>query len=627
MRRCTTLLVVADIATDSPQPPAQPLGPRDSGQSVDASHRPVTAWDVLGMVVLLALMMVVQRISVELADTRLGRSRGIEILALASYVAATVGLVLLVLRDRPRPREILPRLVAIWRDPPGAWAAFALGVLMAVPILAFYYPILFVDSDSVRIVAAIRYVQDGGGLDYFTKTQEPYLPHVLLGPAIALNGLAGALVVTVVSLQVLSGVLAYIAYRVTRLMLAAAAASLALLSLDPVYERANALPMYPTALALACLGGLLSYRAMTSARLEWRWFVPAGVCLALAPEAHGTGQLAFALPALLLVLVPDRRRGLRRVAAVYGAMVVALIPRLVINLSDGGLTAVTSPRADYWITNGYLVEIQQKFWGYAGVTDSLPEFLRLLPGRFMHPLGAQGWLVVGLVLVACVVALRGRARWFVLAGFAFLLLAITVKRIPPFSRYFAPFWPPMALVASLVVAWLARHRLPVLRLTSVLVTVVLAGTACVSLHRQLTVTEGRRAQAEALPMRDFAAAIDDGKGVIGTRAHQYLVSVDGNIRTWGDQFLTEKEYVTFLTWPSYKQVKEVLDRHNIGWVLVDQHDPTRDLEGRYNDTWLVPAYGLKARHVRKLQNSPHFCRWLGPEQGFTLYRVGACGSS
>jgi hypothetical protein len=96
--------------------------------------------------------------------------------------------------------------------------------------------------------------------------------------------------------------------------------------------------------------------------------------------------------------------------------------------------------------------------------------------------------------------------------------------------------------------------------------------------------------------------------------------VTADIPTWGGQFLSEDEYVTYLTWPSDEEVIDVLERHDIGWVLIHG---ARNLELAYHDTWLVPHHGQNARQVDAVADSPSFCRVM-TVGGFILYRLGAC---
>lgn len=80
--------------------------------------------------------------------------------------------------------------------------------------------------------------------------------------------------------------------------------------------------------------------------------------------------------------------------------------------------------------------------------------------------------------------------------------------------------------------------------------------------------------------------------------------------------------MTYLTWPSDEQVIDILERHDIGWVLIHAH---RNLELGYHDTWLVPHHGRHARQVDAVAAGPRFCPQLSVG-GFVLYKLGACGT-
>jgi hypothetical protein len=108
--------------------------------------------------------------------------------------------------------------------------------------------------------------------------------------------------------------------------------------------------------------------------------------------------------------------------------------------------------------------------------------------------------------------------------------------------------------------------------------------------------------------------------VIGARAHQVFFGVTTDTPTWGDQYLTEEEYVTYLTWPSDEAVIDLLNRHDIGWVVIHAN---RLLETEYNDVWLIPFHGRRSRHVEAVATSPNFCRW-SEGGGYVLFKLGAC---
>lgn len=571
------------------------------------------------MLSLASVMIAVESSVVEVLGTEVGRPREFRVAGSALASATVIMLAVLTLRDRP-PLAAVPRLLTrVWRDPPGAWVSFVLGVVVSVPVLALFSPLLGGDSDSARLLASVRYVQREG-LGYLVDTQEPYLPPLLLTPVLAVGGLAGAKLVAILLVQVLAGTTSFVVHVLSRSMWGAAAAAVSLLCVSGVLGRAVRLPMYALMLALGYLGAWLAYRAMRAQVRPWRAAVPAGICLALAQEAHPVGQLFLAVPAILVILAPDLRAGLRTMTRLYVVVALAMIPRIVINLWEGGLSFVTIPRTDYWITKGYVTELQTNFLTYDGINEGLGEFLVNFPARFDNALGSQGWLIILLACASVLVCCRGRRRAFVLACFGFLLLALTVKRVPSFSRYYAPFWPGLAMLVGLLVAALQRRRRLPARVAAVAVTAGLVVAAVATLRQAAEASDRSQALIESGPAQRFAAAMDDGRGVIGARAHQFFLSVTPDVPTWGDQFLTEEEYVTYLTWPSTDAVLEVLEAHDIGWVYISW---ARHLETEYNNTWLLPHYGRPSRHIAQIANNPSFCRWLA-EGGNVLFRVGPC---
>jgi hypothetical protein len=629
--------------------PDEAPGPGEPTELTESERRRFSAWDAVGVLFTALAMLAVEQLVVAAGNLGLGHSGFVRAGAVLVGVLAVGGLAILVVRDRPSVASAAERLVAVWRDPPGEWVTVLLGAILAVPLLRLYAPVLFNDSDSARVVGAVIHVQSNG-FGYLRDTQDNLLPQLLLGPVIAVGGLAGAKLFVIASVQVLAGVTAYITRRITGSTWGAAAAAVALVALPPILERAIYLPMYPTMLALGYTGSWLAYRAIASppasasgsppASAGWRYALPAGVFLALTPEAHAVGQLFYVAPLLMIVFAPGfpgwagLRSWVASAARIYAVVFVVSLPRIAINLSEGGLSRFTSYRTDYWITEGYVREIQINFWHYSGVDEPLGDYVRQLPDRFVDSLGDWGWLLLLLAAVAWLVWCRGGARWFVLGAVGIIALAVTAKRVPPFPRYYAPLIPGIALLVGVGVGRLARLRLsrpslpspPSGALRAVLGRV--AAVACVAALGAVAVTNldtaaGRvdrtRLVVERGPYRTLAAAIDDGKGLIGARSHA-LLFVTADIPTWGGQFLSEDEYVTYLTWPSDDQVIDVLERHDIGWVLIHAD---RNLELGYHDTWLVPHHGENARQVDAVAASPRFCRVMSVG-GFILYKLGAC---
>ena len=593
--------------------------------SVDELLRPahltrrrwMTPWDITGLALVTFVMMLVTEYTVDTVEGGLYRLPFLRTLTIGSGVVVLVGLVVSPFFKPVRILRVPAQLTEIWRDPPGDWPAFALGMALGLPLLGLFTPTILGDADSVRIVAAVRHVQrDGPG--FLVDTQDNLLPHLILGPAAALGGIEAVRVVTIVSLQALAGVVALVARRVSGSMWAALFAVLGLLSIPVVVDRAILVPMYPTMLAFGYLGGWLAYRGMTEPR-AWRCIGGAAACFVLSMEAQSVGQLFLVAPFLLLVVARDLPRGLLRMMGVYATTAVLLVPRLWINLQVGGFDRITSNRTDYWINKGYVQKIQVDMWHYVGVNEPKGTYVEHLPGRFVESLGAWGWVAFAAGLVA-LVGLKGQARVLPLACLGFMALAATVKGVPPFGRYFSPLWPGAAVLAGLTCAWLLRHPTKLLKPVGLLCGVALLAGAVNAYEETAQKAQRLDQSLRVAAYHDFVPLIDDGKGVIGSRSH-ILVNYTADLATYGGQFLTEDEYVTFLTWPSDAEVIDMMHQHDIGWVLVNAN---LLLEVDYHNTWLVPNHGREARHVLALAGSPWFCR-VASKQGYVLYQLQEIG--
>ena len=535
------------------------------------------------------------------------------LLALAGLLGA---IALTPAAERTRPAALLRSVTTVWRHPPRDAYLFLLGALAALPMWALHTEVLLWDADSARIIASALYVQREG-VRYLIETQENLVPHLVLGPAVALGGIAAAKFVTVLSMQFLCGTVAYLAWKASRSGLAAVAAVAAVFTFRSLPDRATLLPMYPAMLAFGFLGLYLAYRTVVPGeRRRIAYAAGAGLCLFLSAESHGLGQLFLVFP-LFLVFAAPLRRSLVGLAYVYGALFVAFLPRTIINVTEGGLSRFASYRIDYWITKGYLVTIQTDFWGLP-VKTPLAKWAGLIPKSIPDVFGETGFLAL-LLLIPLVLLARGRFRWFVLGAVAFFLAIVAYRRIPFYPRYFSQLVIAAAIGAGVGIAKLSRVKG---RAGTVATGVALAGLlACAAMNMTWIVdrvAEDQRAIQNG-PLPRVVEAIDEPRSVIGARSGQ-VTFVDPYIRTYGGQFLTEDEYVTFLTWPSDAKVVDLMERHDIGWVLLN---PLRRLEVAYHDTWIEPEYGLKVQHFQEIRKSPNFCHVLSAD-GYELYRLGAC---
>jgi hypothetical protein len=81
--------------------------------------------------------------------------------------------------------------------------------------------------------------------------------------------------------------------------------------------------------------------------------------------------------------------------------------------------------------------------------------------------------------------------------------------------------------------------------------------------------------------------------------------------------IDEADYVTYLSWPSDQEVLSVLDRHDIGWLLLYKN--AARWERDYN-VWLERHYGLTPRHYVEAAKSENF-RKVAEGEVYILYQV------
>ncbi|MGH2556920.1 MAG: hypothetical protein ACRDHO_14555, partial [Actinomycetota bacterium] len=285
------------------EPPPQP--------GRDAASRSLSIWDIVSITALFSAGAIVAgAVGLRLARADPGYRREMLVLLSIGLVGAAVTVWL---GARTADREGLafravPRsLLRPWTHPARDGLMFLFGFLVGMPLLTLHTSVILGDADSAKLLASILYVQREGP-EYLVQTQENLLPHLILGPAVALGGIAAAKAVAVLSLQALCGVVSYITWKLTRSAAGALAAVLALLSFRSIPERATLLPMYSAMLALGFLGVYLAYEATRSeGRRRWLFGVLAGLSLYLSTEAHALGLVFLPIPLFLLVTRPIRQ--------------------------------------------------------------------------------------------------------------------------------------------------------------------------------------------------------------------------------------------------------------------------------------------------------------------------------
>ena len=262
---------------------------------------------------------------------------------------------------------------------------------------------------------------------------------------------------------------------------------------------------------------------------------------------------------------------------------------MVINCWTAASVQLASNRVDYWVVKGYLEPIQVGFWDMI-VDYSVRDYASEVPHGLLDQVwGSLGWLALGLGILGAFV-FSGRWRWFALACVLFMAALALYQRLPFFPRYFSPFLVASALGTGVAIAALTRRSSHVPQLLGVASLIALVGLSAMSYSKESETAEATAATVlSPNAFRKPVALIPSGGGVIGTRS-SYLNFIATDIRAYGEQFLTEDEYVTLLTWPSDNAVIQVMERHDISWVYVPR--PPWRWVYKYNRIWVQPAYHM-----------------------------------
>lgn len=493
-------------------------------------------------------------------------------------------------------------------------AATLIGAGVALPLIGTYAPVIG-DPDSAWFVTSTQHVQRHG-IGLLQDTQDVFVPHLTLGPLLAVGGYRAAIPFMILTLVALSALTAYLAYRLTNRGAGALAAAVVLVSIPAVTERADRLPMYAASFFLAYGSGWLLHRAMSDPdKVPW-YPLAAGAGLVLAYETHGVGQIFILVPFLFLLLHPWRQAR-RPFLLTLVTMAVASIPMVIINLSVDGLADFRTNYADFQVQK-YLPIVNAEFWEHNNDTTAFG-YLTNLPDMTEKALGSLTLLLLLLIPVALAGLRAGRrAQLFVGVSTLTFLAAVAVNSPGTFGRYLTPLAVGLAVVVAVGVTLALRSGDEARVLGRILLTALTVGAFLHLVDRVSTSVEQREAIVHGASP-DLVAAIDDDRAVIGVRPHQLLWTEPSLPTTYG-RTMTEEDWVTFLSWPDDDTVTEMMDRYDVGWVYVM---PDRRLEVEYHETWLEPTYGLTVDHVERLDESSQFCL-VTEEGGNLLYRYGDC---
>ena len=472
-------------------------------------------------------------------------------------------------------------------------------------------------TDDSRVIMYTGEILRNPG-SWIFEIELPLLQYLSYASLVKLFGWGMPLVLVPLLFSVaLALLVGYIAHRVAGGPWAFLAAALALASLPVFLLQARSLPFYPPMLFFG-YGGV--FAAITYLRGGDRLtFVAAVLALAAALYSFAMGIIFLPVP-LLYVLIDRERLVLGRLGKMYAAVAGLTLPWFVWHLTVGGLAGLRQQQMNWQIERGYQRIRNIEFWGTQ--TDSRIDFVENLPRMLEDAAGPLIFVLAGL----CIVGLIRLPSWSWRAA-ALIALAIpfgTLVYAAPaiYARYIYSVLPAVVLLSVYgfhgLLRWVSSGRLTVhLARMVAIATVALLGTVFVqhALDQMNTIdrTETLWGTGE-LPL--ITALVDDDKAVLGSRVLPLTrYKPENALLSLG--FMSEDDAVTYLLWPSDGTVEPVLQRNDVGWVLIAQ--PAETWERDYN-LWLRNAAGQLPSHYLKIEDSELAEKvYDGPR--YSLYRI------
>jgi hypothetical protein len=459
---------------------------------------------------------------------------------------------------------------------------------------------------------------------WILRQELPLLQFATYASLITLFGWDAPLVlVPLLSSAALALLAGYIAQRVGGGLWAFLVAALMVASLPVFLVQAKCLPFYPPTLLFG-YGG--AFAAIAYARGGGRMaFLGAVLGLPAALYSFGIGIVFLAVPPLYL-LIDRRRQVVIRLARVYAVVLALAAPWLVWHLAVDGYDGLFRQQTTWLIDRGYLNIRNSEFWDTG--SSSRIAFLGRLPGMFAD---ASGPLAIPLVALGTVGLIRLPSwSWRVAVVLALgIPIAGLVYAVPAsFNRYVYVFLPGLVLLSvyglhGFLHLLSSYRRTAQLSVVGATLALGLLGTVFLqNVQDALDTANLMQTRPTQSELAHVARLIDDDKAIIGSRPY-WLIYHNHKNELLTTDFLSEQDFVTYLSWPSDEAVGEMFERNNVGWILILQ--PAERWERDYH-VWLTKAAGQLPQHYVKVKDSA-LAEEVYAGYSFSLYRVFGTGEA
>jgi hypothetical protein len=501
-------------------------------------------------------------------------------------------------------------------------------IAVAIVFLAFAYqllpivraPSLYPDSGTALSISRTLAHGDFGVV---WSTQSPLIQDGMYALLLRLGSTEALHYPVAIATLGLVALLGYVAFRFTRIVLAAALPMLVLMWSDVLWHQSGYLTMYA---GFALLGYAGLFIGITYLLNGGRWWAPVASAVLLTAALHTfTTALVFLVVPVLAAAVYWSRDRVVRTGILYAAIGLLVSPWLLWHLVVGGPSRLYYHPLN-WFTEKYMDVVNLSFWGYdqisvwsyirqmgsVGLNDVLPPLflIFLFPGLWY--VGREyGWRAA----IFCGVALSA------------YLLVLVWTRPAPFARYYFPILPLLALLVSaglfgtFQVLDRSRCGAPIAR-PALTIVVCMLGILPFLGHHSSAVSDAQYRFVDRLDSsvgyQDFLsmASIIEGSGsqagIIARDSSMQALLPANQIYT--HFLLTEDEYATFLAWQEEEPVADLLESRGVRWVLV-HNDPRWE---RDYHLWLPAYHGVPVRHFEMIERSSLF-RTAYAGRIYTLY--------
>jgi hypothetical protein len=328
-------------------------------------------------------------------------------------------------------------------------------------------------------------------------------------------------------------------------------------------------------------------------------YIFSALFLSLAIYSFTISLVLSIIPFIYLICVNlEFRTKLKIFIKYYSCLFLLLLPWLYWHFSVGGLKYFYYSPFN-WYTVKALPLVNRYFWGYGSI--AYPDLLRLYFNQF----------IPNILLIPCLVfiivglfnykkfktPIKLSVLWLI-----FYLPLLAFLGVAAFPRYFFPLVVPLTLISSAGLVALRNHykrSLHFALVALILIFGILFNNTAYFSNRQIA--NSLRPSSSFLDAKEFNSIIDDNKNIFCRHyGFQYIFS-NNYFVTQVD--MNEEEALKLISWSSEDDVKEILKKYNIGWVMLYNNE--KKWEHDYY-VWVNILYGKEPIHYKKIKDSNLF---------------------